>query len=221
MSPWTRYTTAGFDGDARPDDDLELGPGSVDGLSRRLLGDVADRRVLVLGSGAARGAIALARHGARVVAIDADGGQLERARRNVDAAGVHVELHRGELSALAFLPPDSFDAAVSVHALAAVADLSRVFRQVHRVLAPERPLILTLPHPVQLMVDPGDSTRISEGYGAGPERGSGHHITHPHTISEVFTTLTRANFRVDTLLEPDGPALFPASVLFRARKVGV
>ena len=220
MSPWIRYTTAGLDGDARPDDRLELGPGSVDGLDRRLLGDVNDRRVLILGCGAARGAIALARQGARVVALDSDSAQVERARRNIEAAGVHVEVHEGELSALAFLPADSFDAAVSVHSLAAVPDLARVFRQVHRVLHPDRPLVVTLPHPIDLMVDGDDPTRLVEPYGGGSERGSGHPITHPRSISDVFTTLTRANFRVDTLLEPDGPELFPASVIFRARKVG-
>lgn len=218
MTAWTRYTTAGLDGDARPDDTLELGPGAVDGLDRRLLGDVNDQRVLVLGCGAARGAIALARSGARVVGIDRDGGQIARARRNIEEAGVHVELHHAELSALAFLPPDNFDAVISVHELSAIADLARVFRQVHRVLKADRPIILTLPHPIELMVDPDDHTRISERYGSGDERGAGHHVTHPHTIAQVFTSLIRANFEVDTLLEPDGQAMHPASVVIRARK---
>lgn len=218
MTPWTRYTTAGVDGDSLPDDALELGPGDVGGLDRRLLGDVDGHRLLVLGSGAGRGAIALARGGARVVAIDEDAGQITRARRTVEDVGVHVELHHGELSALAFLPHDGFDAVVSVHALAAVADLGRVFRQVHRVLKPDRPFVFTLPHPIELMVDPDDPTRIVEAYGAGGERGAGHHVTHPHTIGAVFTTLIRANFSVDTILEPAGVDRHPASVVFRARK---
>jgi len=220
VSPWTRYTTAGVDGDRRPDDVVELGPGEVNGLDRRLLGDVADQRVLELGTGAGRSAIALARAGARVVAIDGDAGQVTRARGNAEEAGVHVELHHGDLAALAFLPADSFDAALSIHALAAVEDLGRVFRQVHRVLKADRPLVVTLPHPIELMVD-AESRLLVESYGGSPLRGAGHHLTHDHTITAVFTLLTRSNFRVDTLLEPEGPKPHPASVVFRARKVGV
>jgi hypothetical protein len=72
-----------------------------------------------------------------------------------------------------------------------------------------------------LMVDPDSPDRIIEAYGAGPERGAGHHVTHPHTIGDVFTALTRSNFRVDTLIEPEADTSYPASVVFRARKVGV
>ena len=220
VSPWTRYTTAGVDGDRRPDDVVELGPGAVDGLGRRLLGDVTDQRVLELGTGAGRSAIALARAGTRVVALDSDAGQITRARSNVEDAGVHVELHHDDLTALAFLPADAFDAVLSIHALAAVEDLGRVFRQVHRVLKPERPIVVTLPHPMELMIDP-ESNRVVEPYGGSPVRGAGHHLTHDHSVTDVFTLLTRSNFRVDTLLEPDGDELHPASVVFRARKVGV
>ena len=47
-----------------------------------------------------------------------------------------------------------------------------------------------------------------------------------HTLSEVFTGLTRTGFRVDTLLEPEparapgGRALLPTTVVWRARKEG-
>ena len=55
----------------------------------------------------------------------------------------------------------------------------------------------------------------------------------PRTIAEVFTSLTRANLRVDAILEPEPPAdaprshtwsdlmgIVPATVIFRARKHG-
>jgi hypothetical protein len=47
-----------------------------------------------------------------------------------------------------------------------------------------------------------------------------------HTLSDVFTGLTRTGFRVDTLLEPEPPraaggrALLPTTVIWRARKEG-
>ena len=218
---WTRYTTAG-DGsnwlsDGEPS--VELGPGNVEGLGRKLLGDVTDQRVLDLGCGAGINAIALAHLGARVVAIDPYESQVAIARASSEAAEVHVEVHRNDVADLAFLHPESFDAVIAVHSLAAVPDLGRVFRQVHRLLKSERPLILTLPHPAALMADPEDNDKIVARYDETESLGDGHHLTHRHGVGHVFTQLARANYRIDTLLEPEGDGRFPASLVIRARKL--
>jgi len=220
MGNWTRYTTAGRRGERRPTDSVELGPGDVQGLDRRLLGDVEGMRVLDLGTGAGHGAIALAGAGAQVVAIDADEDQVARARSNAEIAELHVEFHHAGLADLAFLQADIFDAVISVHALAAVDDLGRVFRQVHRVLKAERPLVITLPHPAGLMVDPAAPTTIVAAYDNADVLGDGVDLTHRHGAGHVFTQLTRSNFRVDTFLEPSGDGHFPASIVLRSRKVG-
>ncbi|MGI9605072.1 MAG: class I SAM-dependent methyltransferase [Acidimicrobiales bacterium] len=220
MDRWTRYTTAGVRGEDRPTDSLELGPGDVAGLDRRLLGDVSGLRVLDLGCGSGHGAIALARAGARVVAIDPDAAQITRARRNAEEAETHVELHNADLAELAFLHADVFDAVVSVHALSGVSNLGRVFRQVHRVLKPERPLVFTLPHPASLTLHFDHPDTLVADYGDDTPLGEGPMLTHRHGIAHVFTTLMRSNYRVDTLVEPAGEGRFPASVVFRARKLG-
>lgn len=208
MQEWSRYTTAGGFGAQRPGDHVELGPGAVEGLDRRLLGDVTGLRVLDLGCGAGRSSVALASAGARVVAIDADEREVDAVRSAADAAEVHVEAHHADLADLAFLQPDSFDAVVAVHSLAAVEDLGRVFRQTHRLLKSDRPVVLSLPHPASFPA------------GVDGPLGEGAHLTHTHAISHVFTQLTRANYRVDTLLEPEGNHPHPASVIYRARKIG-
>ena len=217
---WSRYTTAGKAGGERPVDSVELGPGDVRDLGRRLLGEFNGQRILELGAGRAHTAIAMAAAGARVVAIDPNEKELAKARIAVEAADVAVELHEAESFELAFLHADIFDAVVAVHSLAAAPDLGRVFRQVHRVLKPDRPLVFTLPHPLSLMTDPDDQSQITSGYSASGRVGRGMYVTHRHTISEVFTLLTRSNFDVDTLLEPAGVGQFPASVVFRGRKLG-
>ena len=217
---WTRYTTAGKAGGERPIDTVELGPGDVRGLGRRLLGEFNGRRILELGAGRAHTAIAMAAAGARVVAIDPNAKELAKARIAIEAAEVAVELHEAEPFELAFLHADIFDAVVAVHSLAAAPNLGRVFRQVHRVLKPDRPLVFTLPHPISLMTDPDDQSQITSGYAESGHVGRGMYLTHRHTISEVFTLLTRSNFHVDTLLEPTGDGPLPASVVFRARKLG-
>lgn len=219
MSTWTRYTTAGDYGQRRPTTTVELGPGDVEGLDRKLLGDVTGMRVLDLGCGAGHTAVALASQGARVVAIDADESQVALTRESAERAEVHVEVHQADLADLAFLNADTFDAIVAVHSLAAVSDVGRVFRQSHRLLKADRPIVLTLPHPAALMVTAGSPKTISSNYADKTPLGEGHYLTHRHGIGHVFTQLNRANYRVDTLIEPASNGPHPASAIFRARKL--
>jgi len=220
MQPWTRYSTAGPTGASRPDDYVELGPAHTDGLDRRLLGDLNGMRVLDLGSGTGRSAVALARQGARVVAIDPDEIEVERSRTAAEVAEVHVEAHHGDLAELAFLPADSFDAVLAIHSLATVKNIARVFRQTHRLLRIDRPIVITLPHPASLINGDDTPNVIQRSYGTHDPLGENEHLTYPHTIGEVFTQFTRANFRVDTLIESAVTETVPTSMIFRARKTG-
>lgn len=237
-APWHRYTTAeGPDGDRA--DTVVYGADLPTEAELRLLGPVEGKRVLDLGCGSGHNAVVCARQGAKVIGVDADAAALEATRRRAEEAEVRVELHEGELAELPFLRSDSVDAAISVLALATADDLARVFRQVHRVLKPEAPLICSLPHPAFTMLDltDPDVLAVSRPYDDPTplvwELDGRDVIDRPRTISEVFTTLHRANFRVDQLLEPVAPAAgprsrhfapamsrVPATVIFRARKQG-
>ena len=61
----------------RPLDYVEFGPGLVDDIDRRLIGDTRRRKVLDLGCGAGHTAVGLAR--ARVIATDSDAEQVAAA----------------------------------------------------------------------------------------------------------------------------------------------
>ena len=78
----------------------------------RLFGDVADKRVLDLGTGSGTNAIALARQGAHVIALDRSVAQLARARKLAAATDVRVEWHECDVADLAFLRADSIDLVV-------------------------------------------------------------------------------------------------------------
>lgn len=230
MELWNRYTTSGDFGQHRPTTSVELGPANVTGLDRRLLGEVANQRILELGAGVGHSSIALARQGARVVAIDPDFNDSEMIRAAAEVAKVHVEVHHTDLADLAFLQADTFDAVLSIHSLASVSDVGRVFRQVHRLLKSDRPFVISLPHPALLMIDRQDGQSITASYDEAEPLGAGHHLTYRHGIAHVFTQLTRSNYRVDTLIEPmdeqsgagddEGAPRVPSSVIFRARKIG-
>lgn len=233
---WTPFTVAAPAGAALPDDVVTYGPEIPSEAVLRLLGDLSGKRVLDLGCGAGRNAVALARTGARVIAVDADAEQVAAARRNADDADVRVELHHSSLAELAFLRADTVDAVLSVHALARVADVGRVFRQVHRVLRTEHSFVLALPHPAFALVDPGSADPLRIRRSAFDEQPFAHDDPRQgsfvRSTSTLFTELTRAGFRVDHVLEPapagpaHGPhwspamANLPATLVLRARKEG-
>ena len=200
----------------------------------RLLGPVEGKRVLDLGCGVGHNAVLLAQQGAKVIGVDPDARHLAVARDRAESAEVKVELHQSALADLPFLRSDSVDAALSVMALATAEDLARVFRQVHRVLKPEAPLVASFPHPAFSMFDAaGDEpTRLVRPYDQSePVRWDDDGATvadHPRTISEIFTTLHRASFSVDQIVEPISGSRgsgelersVPATLIIRARKQG-
>lgn len=193
---------------------LSYGPHVPHDGELRLCGDVAAKRVIELGIAPEVNAVALARAGAKAIAVDTDAERIAAGRAAAEAEGVRVEFHHGELADLGFATSASVDLVVAAGTLHHIEDLSRVLRQVHRVLRPEAPFVVTLPHPILAMVDEGTAS-IARPYGHGASR----------TVADLFTALSRANFRVDVMQElfPVGrlDALVPALLVLRARKLGV
>ncbi len=227
---------AAFPADAElPTDVVVYGPDIPDESSLRLLGPPEGKRLLVLGAGRGHTAVALAAQGAHVIVVDAHHPRLEAARGLADAHEVRLELHHGDLAELAFVRADTVDAAISVHELGRVEDLDRVLRQVNRVLRTGAQLVCSLPHPAHLMLDDSEPgpPRVVRPYAERSPRSVGELTVHPRTVADVFSAFHRANFRVDTLLEPpvchDLPSPFwsetmtlvPATLVVRGRKEGV
>lgn len=220
-------------------DAVHYGPDIPSDDEYRLTGDVDGKRVLDLGCGVGHAAVALAQRGAKVIGVDPSAQRLARAREAADAREVKIELHQSDLAELAYVRADSVDLVVSAYALATVRDLDRVFRQVHRVLRPDQFLVFSVPHPAFSLVDPtsNDPLRIRRSYWDGTPRpfdaDEGLDADHPRTINEIVTGLSRANFRVDTVLEP-GPSdatkrspywtevmqWVPTTLIVRGRKEG-
>lgn len=225
-------------------DVVRLGPDLDDAALDRLLGAAGNldgRRVLDLGCGAGASTVALARRGARVVAVESSTARLSQARHAAELAEVKVEFHHSDLADLAFLRADSVELVLAVYSLGAVQDLGRVFRQLHRVMRSGAALVMSLAHPTALMLelDPDEQstpylTRTAwsdtpTAWLAGGDEG----VTHLHQVGDVFTTLHRSNFRVDALVEPRAEPdrrsvhtspladWVPQTLVVRARKEGV
>lgn len=234
---WSRFSLGGRQGAALSPDAVRYGPGLSE-VDLRLLGHVDGRRILDLGCGAGAGSVALAAAGAKVIAIDEDADNLAATRDAAEREGVRVETHHGPLAELAFVRADTVDAAISAYGLAAVADIDRVFRQVHRVLRSERPFVFSLPHPAFALLDPNDPVpRLQRSWwdpdplwwSVGEPDGQ---PDRPRTLSSLFASVGRANFAVDGLAEPpvdEGAAgdawcealrWVPPTLVVRARKQG-
>jgi SAM-dependent methyltransferase len=238
---WDRIATR-----ARPvdieviSDSVTYGPGGPTDADLRLCGDVSGKRVLDLGTGTGENAIALARHGAHVIALDRSVAQLTRARKLAALSEVRVEWHECDAADLAFLRADSIDLVFAAGMVGEVEDLDRLLRQVHRVLRPGAPFVFSYDHPMALAVGregeapgalPLGTLEVRRSYfDASPVA-----VTHgderiqiwPRTIADVFVSLHRAGYRVELLLEPEsittgdpGPDI-PRLVVWRARKEGL
>jgi SAM-dependent methyltransferase len=236
---WDRIAARARDDD-KPPDVVHYGADVASEAELRLIGDVDGKRVVDLGAGRGDNAIALARAGAHVIAVDASAGQLARMRRRADAAEVRIEAHHTDAADLAFLRADSIDLALSTGMLPQVEDLDRLFRQVHRILRPGAAFVFAYPHPFSMTVGRDDAAPGALPLGGLEVRRSYFEqgpvtLTHageaivvfPRTIAEVFAALHRAGFRAEALLEPEpvgatepGPAL-PSTIVWRVRKEGV
>jgi ubiquinone/menaquinone biosynthesis C-methylase UbiE len=96
------------------------------------LGTISNRRILDLGTGTGRAALALARRGAQVTGIDASGEMLSVARRRAGESGVAIDFAEGDAHALAF-GDRTFDAAVCLRLLMHVPDWRRCLSELCRV----------------------------------------------------------------------------------------
>jgi len=218
-----------------PADVARYGPDIPTESELKLCGSVEGKRVLELG-GAAQASIPFAKQGAHAIAVDWSPERLGALKRRCDEEDVRVELHESDLADLAFVRADSVDLAFSASAFDLVEDLNRVFRQVHRVLRQDAPLVFSVSHPAYAMIDDQaeEPLAVRRSYFDRDSAAPGGEGPFHRTISELFTGLIRTNFRVDTVLEPSpvpgGPRssewrdafrYVPRTLIIRARKEGI
>lgn len=202
-------------------DSVHYGPDIGDESDLRLLGELRGKRVLELGCGAAPASIPFAKQGAIAIAVESSDDLVTAARRRCEREEVRVELRQGDMADLAFVRADSVDLVFSAYALAYVEDLSRVFRQVHRVLKVGAPLVFSLPHPVYDLIDENghQPLLVRRSYfdrtSIGPDHGDPAGQRQHHTIADLYTVLFRSSYRVDAILEPQPSSSGPRSELWR------
>ena len=176
-----------------------------------LLGDVAGLDVIVLGCGGGQDCIVLAKQGARVLGIDLSDGQISFGRKLAEQEDVMVTLLQGNVEELQGIEDESYDLALSLHALNYVEHADRAFAETFRVLRPGSAFVFSVHHPFDACLEDGPPYGIVRGYWEREQdwqwefpkqRVSARMRSWYRPLSEWFLLLTDAGFRVDRLLEP-------------------
>jgi len=191
---------------------IRFGRDVTDDRELRLCGDISGgKRAIELGVSRNQNSIAFALAGAKAIAVDPSPDAIAGIRSAAAKAEVSVECHASDLADLGFATSGSASLVVADHTITDVDDLGRLLRQVHRVLRASHPFVISVPHPFA-------------GVHTSDQYGSKVHVygTVGRTIGDWFIHLSRANFRVDQILELGVSEInpVPTTLILRARKEG-
>jgi SAM-dependent methyltransferase len=224
------------------DADFVWGPEGLRESAAGLLGEVAGRRVLEVGSGAAQCSRWLLSQGARAVARDLSGGMHREAARLGTRTGRPVPLVQADAVSLPFADA-SFDLACSAYGgVPFVDDSAAVMREVARVLRPGGRWVFSVSHPVRWCFpdDPGEAGLVAGSsyfdrtpYVEQDPHGQATYVEHHRTLGDRVRDLVAAGLVLDDLVEPEWPEdretvwgqwsplrgrLFPGTAIFVSRK---
>ena len=190
------------------------GPEGLTEADAGLLGPVAGRRVLEVGSGAAQCSRWLLAAGAEPVALDVSGEMLRRGISIGAAAGLAVPMVQADAASLPFASA-SFDLACSAYGgVPFVSDSGRVMHEVARVLRPGGRWVFSVTHPVRwsLLDDPGEAGLVVQQsyfdrtpYVEQDADGTATYVEHHRTLGDRVREITAAGLRLLDLVEPEWP----------------
>lgn len=214
--------------------------------SKWLDGGVRGRRVLCLACGGGRQAIQYAEAGGIVTVVDISNAMLDLDREVAKQRGLDLTLVQASMDDLSDLPDAGYDFVIQPVSTCYVPDISKVYGEVARVIAPGGLYSSQHKQPVSLQAQTtlahgGRGYTVSEMYYRKTPlptvTGSIHReagtIEYLHTWEALVGGLCRAGFVVEDLMEPNhaddkaAPGAFghrsryiPPYVLIKARRVG-
>jgi SAM-dependent methyltransferase len=180
-----------------------------------VLGPVAGRDVLEVGSGAGQCSRWVRAQGGRGVGLDLSHRQLQHSRRIDAATGVVVPSVLATATALPF-PDSSFDIVFSSFgALQFVSDIDLAVAETARVLRPGGRFAFSITHPTRWSFpdDPGEGglTATQSYWDRTPyvevadETGTVAYVEHHRTLGDWVALLAGHGFVISDLLEPEWP----------------
>jgi SAM-dependent methyltransferase len=159
----------------------------------RLLGDVRGLSVADIGCGTGRHAIRLASAGAVVQALDFSAGMLERAQAKAQGLNINFRIH--DLAEPLPFVNESFDRVICGLVIDHIADLTGLFREMHRICRPSGFVIVSVMHPAMMLR--GVQARFHDPASGREIRPA----SCPHQLSDYIMAAVRAGFILDHLSE--------------------
>lgn len=214
---WDRYADEyqATHGEFLGDVGFVWGPEGFTEAEAGVLGDVADRDVLEVGSGAGQCSRWVRARGGRAVGLDLSLRQLQHSRRIDEETGVVVPSVRATATALPFRDA-SFDVVFSSFgALQFISDLEVAVAETARVLRPGGRYAFSITHPTRWMFadDPSEAGLVaSQSYWdrtpyveVDDASGEVSYVEHHRTLGDWVAVLSGAGFVITDLLEPEWP----------------
>ena len=214
---WDRYADEyqATHGDFLGDTGFVWGPEGLTEDTAGVLGDVAGKDVLEVGSGAGQCSRWVRVHGGRSYGLDLSARQLQHSRRLDEETGLAVPSVLGTATALPFAD-DSFDVVFcSFGALQFVADIEVAVAETARVLRPAGRFAFSVTHPTRWSFpdDPSEAglTATTSYWDRTPyvevddESGRVAYVEHHRTLGDWVDLLAGRGFRIVRLLEPEWP----------------
>ena len=216
-SDWDRYadeyqaTHGAFLGDTG----FVWGPEGLTEAEARILGDVAGRDVLEVGSGAGQCSRWVRTQGGHAFGLDLAHRQLQHSRRIDEQSGVRVPSVLGTATDLPFADA-SFDVVFSSFgALQFISQIDVALAETTRVLRPGGRFAFSITHPTRWMFpdDPSAAGLLaSQSYWdrtpyveVDDVTGAAAYVEHHRTLGDWVSLLAEAGFVLTHLLEPEWP----------------
>jgi SAM-dependent methyltransferase len=177
------------------------------------LGDLSGVKVLDLGCGGGENAVAMARAGAEVVALDISARQMARAVRMAASAAVKIEWRCGDMDDPMPWEGLRIDLVLSAYALPYSHHPDEVLARCHAALRPGGALVIALDHPLRSCFWDAEEGEV----GVIPQRSywdetplawriNDTPVMYAHrTTADWIALLQGTGFRLARLLEPQAP----------------
>ncbi len=173
----------------------------------KLMGDLMNKNVLEIGCGGAQCGIVFAKKGAKVIGIDISEEQLKYAKELARKNKVKVNLLQGDMENLKQIKSRSQDIVFSSWALFYVENLTKCFKEVHRVLKKKGIFVFSTAHPFWRCLGK-ESLKVKRNYWDDSGKFSERHkkgifVSYRQNLSEITEALFNSGLMIERILEPD------------------
>lgn len=230
------YTKAAHYGPFCPDED-----------KLKLLGTVKGKKILELGCGGAQCSIAFAKKGAVCTGIDISKEQLKYAEKLAKKNKVKIKLIKGNIQTLRGIKSNSYDIVFSAYAFQYIPNLTKCFKEVHRVLKKNGVFVFSFDNPFYLTLNTKTGKVEKSYFKTGrheeietwPDGSKHKFVMYYRKVSDIYNSLMESKFFVEKIIEPSFykgqqawrrkrwkeiypeklVKLIPPTIIFKAKKV--